>query len=119
MLQKVTRVIPLGVEHAGAGTTVVDHAFDDAFLERLDELWKRLPLAPKQKASPTDRAYYHDVTGLNIFGAATKPLGPLRVLLFAFFPSQNLRGGQCWKEKPHASIDPRWNPLGVDTRFGE
>ncbi|CAE7294476.1 RE1 [Symbiodinium natans] len=60
---QVTRVIPLGVEHAGAGTTVVDHAFDDAFLERLDELWKRLPLAPKQKASPTDRAYYHDVEG--------------------------------------------------------
>ncbi|CAE7316881.1 ANK1, partial [Symbiodinium pilosum] len=60
---QVTRVIPVGVDHAGAGTTVVDHAFDNAFLERLDELWKRLPLAPKQKASPTDRAYYHDVEG--------------------------------------------------------
>ncbi|CAE6921974.1 unnamed protein product [Symbiodinium sp. CCMP2592] len=60
---QVTRVIPLGVGHAGAGTTVVDNFFDESFLARLDELWKRLPLAPKQKASPTDRAYYHDVEG--------------------------------------------------------
>eukprot|EP00439_Symbiodinium_sp_Y106_P051588 s531_g6.t2 len=60
---QVTRVIPLGVGHAGAGTTVVDNFFEESFLARLDELWKRLPLAPKQKASPTDRAYYHDVEG--------------------------------------------------------
>ncbi|OLP73749.1 hypothetical protein AK812_SmicGene46909, partial [Symbiodinium microadriaticum] len=38
----VTRVIPLGVDHAGAGTTVVDNVFEDSFLARLDELWKRV-----------------------------------------------------------------------------
>ena len=27
-------------------------------------VWKRLPLAPKQKASPTDRAYYHDAASM-------------------------------------------------------
>ena len=37
----MTRVIPLGVGHAGAGTTVVDNFFEESFLARLDELWKR------------------------------------------------------------------------------
>ncbi|CAK9045311.1 unnamed protein product [Durusdinium trenchii] len=56
-------VIPRQCEHPGAGTTVVDDAVAEEILERLDELWRRLPLAPKEKASPTDRCYFDDVSG--------------------------------------------------------
>ncbi|CAE8610165.1 unnamed protein product [Polarella glacialis] len=60
---RVTTVIPAEAAHPGARTTVVDGAFTEEFLERLEQLWRGLPLAPKEKVSPTDRAYFADVEG--------------------------------------------------------
>jgi len=56
-------LIPQSAAHAGAGTLVVDGAFDEAFLEDLEALWRRLPVAAKEKASPTERAYFSDAEG--------------------------------------------------------
>eukprot|EP00928_Gymnodinium_smaydae_P020081 TRINITY_DN17756_c0_g2_i1.p1 TRINITY_DN17756_c0_g2~~TRINITY_DN17756_c0_g2_i1.p1 ORF type:complete len:865 (-),score=178.73 TRINITY_DN17756_c0_g2_i1:70-2637(-) len=60
---RVVTVIPRDANHAGAGTVVIDGAFGDEFLQRLERLWRCLPLAPKEKASPTDRAYFADAEG--------------------------------------------------------
>lgn len=57
------RVIPLGADHRGAGSTVVDGAFSEDFLQQLDKLWHTLPVAPKLKSSSTERAYFADVEG--------------------------------------------------------
>lgn len=59
----VSAVIPEGVQHPGAGTVVIDGAFEEEILLRLGSLWQKLPLAPKEKASPTERAYFDDVEG--------------------------------------------------------
>jgi len=58
-----TVVIPEAADHAGAGTVYVDGCFDDATLDRFGALWEKLPLAPKDKASPTERAYFADTEG--------------------------------------------------------
>ena len=49
--------------HPGAGTAAIDGAFSAALLERIDALVARLPVAPKEKPSPIDRSYFHDVEG--------------------------------------------------------
>lgn len=59
----VTTVIPLGAQHAGAGTVYVDGAFEEALLGRLDALWRELPVAPKEKTSSNERSYFADVAG--------------------------------------------------------
>lgn len=56
-------LIPLGTTHAGAGTVMIDGAFDDAFLGSLAALSQRLSRAPKEKSSPTERAYFADSEG--------------------------------------------------------
>jgi len=59
----VTAVVPRGSDHPGAGAATVDGAFDDVFLGRLTSMLSSLPVAPKDKASPTDRAYFADTEG--------------------------------------------------------
>eukprot|EP00435_Cladocopium_sp_Y103_P064859 s140_g26.t1 len=59
----VVPVIPVGVDHPGAGTVVIDGALEEEILLRLERLWQKLPLAPKEKTSPTERAYFDDVEG--------------------------------------------------------
>jgi ankyrin repeat protein len=40
----VTELIPLSSTHEGAGSWIIDGAFDEAFLSRLDSLWQSIPL---------------------------------------------------------------------------
>lgn len=49
--------------HPGAGTLTIDNALPDACVEALLQLWRGLPTAQKDKASPIDRSYYDDVDG--------------------------------------------------------
>lgn len=48
---------------AGAGSCFVDNSFTDTFLTRLEELFKRLPVAERIKDSASDRSYYCDSEG--------------------------------------------------------
>jgi len=49
--------------HPGAGAAMIDGAFDEDFLNRLEDLWRSLPLAPAEKLSCSDRAYFCDSEG--------------------------------------------------------
>merc|ERR1711957_631387 len=60
---KTTVVVPFSEDYAGAGTAYVDDCFSEEFLERLQALKEALPIAAKEKASPTDRAYFADTEG--------------------------------------------------------
>eukprot|EP00929_Paragymnodinium_shiwhaense_P107575 TRINITY_DN7374_c0_g2_i2.p1 TRINITY_DN7374_c0_g2~~TRINITY_DN7374_c0_g2_i2.p1 ORF type:complete len:808 (+),score=159.28 TRINITY_DN7374_c0_g2_i2:73-2496(+) len=60
---KATVVVPVDSDHPGSGSVYVDGALDDEFLDMLQELWQKLPLAIKDKASPTERAYFADTEG--------------------------------------------------------
>jgi hypothetical protein len=57
----VTTLIPDGSDHPGAGSFVIDSCFSDRFLETLENLFYRLPIAPAEKSACSDRAYYCDV----------------------------------------------------------
>ena len=56
-------VTDLGPAHPGAGTLVLDAALPPACIDALVQLWRGLPVAPKDKPSPIDRGYYCDVDG--------------------------------------------------------
>jgi hypothetical protein len=62
----VTVLVPYdqAASHPGAGTLTIDHAVPESCVEALLQLWRSLPTAPKEKASPIDRAYYADVDSL-------------------------------------------------------
>lgn len=51
--------------HAGAGSVIIDGAFSEAMLSRLDRLFAQLPLAPRYKCTQglSDRAYFCDAEG--------------------------------------------------------
>ena len=57
---KCTCLIPFDAAHAGAGSVILDGAFSEEFLCRLRDLWSRLPVAPAEKLSCSDRSYYYD-----------------------------------------------------------
>merc|ERR1712032_329695 len=57
----VTPLISMMTAHPGAGSVLIDGAFDDGFLDQLSSLWHQLPQAIPQKASPTKRAYFSDL----------------------------------------------------------
>jgi hypothetical protein len=59
----VTVLVPPARSHPGAGSYVVDGAFDEAFLRRLEATWRCLPSAPPEKASCSERAYFYDAEG--------------------------------------------------------
>ncbi|RHY25865.1 hypothetical protein DYB32_008036 [Aphanomyces invadans] len=56
-------LIPLTSLHPGAGSGYYDNIFSEAFLERLESLHRDLPVAPKEKASCSNRSYYCDALG--------------------------------------------------------
>eukprot|EP00927_Polykrikos_kofoidii_P045461 TRINITY_DN39466_c0_g1_i2.p1 TRINITY_DN39466_c0_g1~~TRINITY_DN39466_c0_g1_i2.p1 ORF type:complete len:827 (-),score=155.07 TRINITY_DN39466_c0_g1_i2:84-2540(-) len=60
---KTTVVCSADEDYAGAGTVYVDNYFTEDFLQRLEALNESLPMAAKEKASPTDRAYFADAEG--------------------------------------------------------
>ena len=41
---RVRQLIPLGSKHEGAGSWIIDGAFSEEFLTRLDSLWESIPL---------------------------------------------------------------------------
>ena len=45
----VTTLIESSADHPGAGSYTIDGAFDGTFLEKLEDLWRSLPLAPPEK----------------------------------------------------------------------
>jgi hypothetical protein len=49
--------------HPGAGTAIIDDSLTETDLKALITLWRSLPVASKDKASPIDRGYYDDVDG--------------------------------------------------------
>jgi hypothetical protein len=53
-------VIPPGAKHAGAGSFVLDGFFSGAFLQQVDDLFSRLPIAHSSKPSCSARAYFCD-----------------------------------------------------------
>lgn len=53
-------LIPRDSPLAGAGSYLIDGAFGEAFLRRLESLFEGLPVAAAQKDSPNDRSYYCD-----------------------------------------------------------
>lgn len=59
----VTVLVPPERLHPGAGSYVIDGAFDEAFLRRLEATWRSLPAAPPEKASCSERAYFYDAEG--------------------------------------------------------
>jgi len=59
----VTEVIALSAKHVGAGACYVDGAFSEELLGRLEELWRGLPVASKEKFSTNERAYFADTEG--------------------------------------------------------
>ena len=60
----VTTLLPASLApHPGAGTLVLETALPPACLDAIVQLWRALPIAPKDKPSPIDRSYYADVDG--------------------------------------------------------
>ena len=60
----VTTLMPASLApHPGAGTLVLETALPPACLDAIVQLWRALPVAPKDKPSPIDRSYYADVDG--------------------------------------------------------
>ena len=60
----VTTLLPASLApHPGAGTLVLETALPPACLDAIVQLWRALPVAPKDKPSPIDRSYYADVDG--------------------------------------------------------
>jgi len=53
--REVTVLLPRELSHLGAGSVYVDGAFTDAFLNRLEALWDRIPVAPGLKMN--NRSY--------------------------------------------------------------
>jgi E3 ubiquitin-protein ligase listerin len=60
---KTTVLIPLDSPHDGAGSRIIDNAFHVSFLEKLDHIWKKMPVAPPEKASCNERGYFCDAEG--------------------------------------------------------
>ena len=56
-------LIAPSAQHAGAGSFVLDNAFDERVLQRLEALHARLPRAVENKPSCSERAYYCDSLG--------------------------------------------------------
>lgn len=56
----ITELIPTNSTHPGAGSVTIDCCFTDAFIEQLHTIFKRLPVAPAEKLSCSDRSYYFD-----------------------------------------------------------
>jgi len=102
----VTTLIPPAQAHAGAGTVIVDGAFDHAFLERMAVLWQCLPPAHQVKFSPTQRAHFVDSEGwvtreLEAAAAAAGLPGPLRVQAPMRFLCYTTPGGYL---PPHVDL---------------
>mmetsp|Transcript_22992 Transcript_22992/g.42313 ORF Transcript_22992/g.42313 Transcript_22992/m.42313 type:complete len:755 (-) Transcript_22992:77-2341(-) len=109
---KAQVLIPKGHCHAGAGTTVLDGLFSETFLLALQAVWQQLPLAPREKASPTDRAYFMDLDGwvtrcMN-FAIASATGGAGEVLRHMRFLHYSRPGGSL---PPHVDL-PRVEPSG-------
>jgi hypothetical protein len=70
--------------HPGAGTAIIDDSLAEIDIEALIALWRSLPVASKDKASPIDRGYYDDVDGFigrllsDAIIAAKLPVPPLK-----------------------------------------
>eukprot|EP00434_Breviolum_minutum_P014633 symbB.v1.2.012901.t1/scaffold900.1/size153842/3 len=115
---EVIPVIPVDVPHPGAGTTVIDAAVSEEILCRLEGLWQTLPLAPKEKASPTDRAYFDDVEGwlttaLNAAIGASKledAMSSVSRMRFLIYPEP---GGSL---PTHVDL-PRYDKTGLRTSY--
>lgn len=62
---EVKEIIPLSMEHPGAGSYTIDGLLDESCTQSLIQLWNSLPVAEgKQKAGPcSERRYYCDITG--------------------------------------------------------
>ena len=56
----VTELIPSDSSHPGAGSVIIDNGFTESFMEQLEALFRRLPVAPAEKLSCSDRSYYFD-----------------------------------------------------------
>jgi len=109
-------IIPATADHAGAGTVVIDGAFGEEFLDCLASLWSRLALAPKDKASPTERGYYSDAEGrvtraLDSAAALAPPPANGRALPQMRFLRYAEPGGAL---PAHVDL-PRIGPAGVRT----
>ncbi|OQR82646.1 hypothetical protein ACHHYP_15730 [Achlya hypogyna] len=56
-------LIPADASHPGAGSGYWDDLFPESFLARLEHLHSTLPVAPKEKASCSNRSYFCDSIG--------------------------------------------------------
>eukprot|EP00927_Polykrikos_kofoidii_P016900 TRINITY_DN17672_c0_g1_i1.p1 TRINITY_DN17672_c0_g1~~TRINITY_DN17672_c0_g1_i1.p1 ORF type:complete len:1232 (+),score=222.28 TRINITY_DN17672_c0_g1_i1:214-3909(+) len=61
--QRVEILIDSRRRHPGAGSCIVDFAFEEDFLRHLEALFASLPVAPQQKASANNRSYFCDTEG--------------------------------------------------------
>ncbi|CAK0793419.1 unnamed protein product [Prorocentrum cordatum] len=59
----VTVLIDPESSHPGAGSCVVDGAYSEQFLRRLEALFERLPASEPTKDSPNARSYFCDMEG--------------------------------------------------------
>jgi hypothetical protein len=58
---QVQCLIAPDADHPGAKSFTIDGGFSDTFLGLLEALWSKVPIAPAEKLSCSDRAYYYDV----------------------------------------------------------
>lgn len=59
---RVTTLIPPTLKHPGAGAMIVDHCFDNKWLEAMDRLYSKLPLVGSERARTCAvRSYHCDV----------------------------------------------------------
>jgi hypothetical protein len=121
---RVTHLLPAEqyAYHPGAGTLTIDDGLPEGCVEALQQLWRSLPTAPKDKPSPIDRAYYADpdgtlgrlvdsaieAAGLRVDRPGGEGCGTLPLLRFLHYPRA---GGSL---PAHVDL-PRMTPSGTRT----
>ena len=57
-------LVPPDSAHPGAGSFIIDNAFDEEFITTLIDIFERIPVADAEKVSPNTRRYFSDTAGI-------------------------------------------------------